>query len=186
MNRTSIELKRIAVSVSAFGRPSLSLAASTLLRLANEFEPEYQEDVHRIMERGLPPVESRSGIIKSNYPLESADIFISFPVKFYDENDKPAELPDTLETQQQLVNGKRSRAHALIVWPDIDMLAEYDAFDGRTDTSQTHGVHPDEVGAENIRDVMAAMGPGSLITNAEFKQIAKLHGYQTSFLFDSY
>jgi hypothetical protein len=195
MNKISAELRQIAVSVRAFGflfrQPSLSLAASNLLHLANEFEPEYQEDVRRIMEKGLPPVQSRSDVIKSNYLLEDADIFITMSVKFYDENDRPVELPDTLETQANLVNAQQHRMTALIVWPDVDMLVEYDPIDRRSDTSQSHGpggqfVHPDDVGAANLDDVMTAAGPGSSVTNKKFKELAAMHGYQSKFLLDWY
>jgi len=140
------------------------------------------------MEQGLPRGDN-SPLIKSNYLLENADVFITFPVKFYDNNDRPAELPDTTATQQQLMDARRSRPSVLIVWPDVDMLVEYDVVDGRADTSDSHGgesghVWPDEVGVGNIQDVMAAMGPGSLVTNAKFKELAALHGYRTQFMLD--
>jgi hypothetical protein len=192
MNK-STGLRQIAISVRAFGflfkQPSLSLAASNLLRLADEFEPEYQEDVRRIMEKGLPPAQSGSGIIKSNYLLEDADIYFSISTKFYDVNDRPVELPDTIETQQKLIK-EPHRVSALIIWPDIDILAEYDS-SGDADTSQSHGgpaghTWPDEIGVKNFDDVMAAAGPGSLVTNARFKELAASHDYQTPFMFDWY
>jgi len=184
-SRVSAELRRIAVGIDVSKNPSLSLVLAALKRVADELEPEFVQDVHGIMEKGLPRGNS-SPLIKSNYLLENADIFITFPVKFYDENDKPTELPDTMETQQQLMNAGHSRPSVLVVWPDVDILIQYDIFDGRADTSQSHGddVWPNDVGANNIQDVMAAMGPGSLVTNSRFKELAALHGYQTAFMLE--
>lgn len=183
-SQISSELRRIAAKIDASRQPSLSLVMAALKRLADEFEPEYQEDVRRIMEKGLPPLESKSSIIKSNYPLENADIFFSTSVKFYDMNDRPMELPDTIETQQQLIK-KPHRKLALIIWGDIDILAEYDP-DGQSDTSSSHGedVSPDELGIRDVSSLMAAAGPGSLVTNAEFKNLAEKHGYNTKFMLD--
>lgn len=141
-------------------------------------------DVERMMNNGVPR-QSSSPMIKSNYALDQADIFISRSVKYYDHNEKPTELPDTIESQQKLEE-LQGRTVALIVWPDIDMLVGYDYL-GTADTSSSHGgdhVNPWDLDANNLQAVQAVMSPGSVITNAAFAKLAKLHGYNTTFLFD--
>src|SRR5574338_1336916 len=89
-----------------------------LLKLADEFD-DYKKDVDIIMNKGLPPrqMEMGSEMILSNYKLADADIYFTFAIH---------ESKDTMAHQYDALAKRNRNCVALLIWPNYDMLVEYD------------------------------------------------------------
>lgn len=184
-----ISLRRIASKIQASKNPSISAVLYDLKKTAQEFEEQVIEDVHNLMERGLPRVyDGDSSVIKSNFSVENADIFLTYQISSEDGQS----LHDTYRTQFTLSKNTVSNARALLVWPEADVLIDFDSY-GSVKGSESHEL--DELGKImpklNARLGKSEIGVNSinqiknhaiLLTNEEFLNKQKEHGY-SSWLF---
>ncbi len=151
-------------------------------------------DVHNLMEKGLPSRDYHGSVIKSNYPLSAADIYITYDVNEYrDPDDKRKVVPDDRNTQLLLSNPKQGQNPCvLLIWPDLDIKANFEAVmgGGGQMSSASHQLDengkpkpdgqyffPSDVGVKNFSEILSNASPGSLVTNAEFLRLCGEHGY---------
>lgn len=154
-NQIATRLRRIAAFIDSREAPSRSAVLSVLRRVAEDLEPEFVQDVQRLMESGLPATYDAGdpSIIRSNYPLSDADIFITYPTGYGDH------------------------AVALVVFPDVDILIEFDSH-GHVMSHQSSGqLAPEDVGVSDLASLKSAASPGSLMDPESFASVAKEHGY---------
>ncbi len=188
-------LCQIASKIEASETPSLSALVKTLKRIAEQLDPpaspEEVYDVQRLMERGEFPnvYEADPSVIKSNYPLDKADVFFSYSTKFYDRYDRVRSIPDTIDSQMELMKSGDSTCLVLIAWDDVDFIMEYDHLGDKL-SGQGHKY---DASGKLVTDVWMQFADysdatlselqshGALLTNAQMDARLREHKYSNHY-----
>lgn len=191
-------LCQIATKIEESETPSLSALVKTLKRIAEQLDPpatpEEVHDVQQLMERGeLPQTYDQDdlSVIKSNYPLEKADIFYSFERNTDDYDSRGEEIlsyPDTIDSQMKMKD--RAPCTVLIVYPDVDFVNEYNAYGDYTGGPNGHKYDTSgklikgiwvQFKDYNDAELKELQSYGALLTNAQMDVKLREHGYPKQF-----